>query len=564
MASVCLLLMVKDEGVIIDRCLSSALEHVDEAVICDTGSTDDTIERAERLLRLWGKPFAIHREKWVNFGHNRTKAMEYAKDRCDYTLFLDADHELKVHNPNWKSNLVEDIYLIRWDGGLSYRNPRLTRNTLQWEYKGPTHEFLNYVGGLTEGSSPSRLALDDISIHEHYDGSSRSIKYERDIELLKNQLRDNPEDKDNPRWLFYLAQSFWDLKQWDKALPLYLKRATLGGWSEEVYYSLFRAGLCCFEMDQKWEGMNHLLRAHAVRPTRNEAIFSLCFQLWKSGNPLGAYLLGDEVAFSEPPSEDVLFIHKEIYDWRFKDLMSVCAWSLGKKEEGTKYLESMINVPEAEQARIDRNKMWFLEGRKMPQETALNVLKEIGDTLTKQNVNWWLHAGTLLGAVRDGDFIKHDTDLDLGVEAKTMNSKVISELTSKGYKLTSVWGRLKDGFEFTFEKDGIRCDLFFFYEGGRGKKGKKWHSLYHDWNKEGALKTDAIFEPFEIEHMEFLQHKFPVPTEKENYLAQHYGDDWKTTKTTWNYATDGPNLKTTKKRIKYTETKEDLENFIKQ
>lgn len=37
--------------------------------------------------------------------------------------------------------------------------------------------------------------------------------------------------------------------------------------------------------------------------------------------------------------------------------------------------------------------------------------------LTDLNVKWWLDAGNLLGANRDGKMVAHDTDFDLGVYA---------------------------------------------------------------------------------------------------------------------------------------------------
>jgi len=50
----------------------------------------------------------------------------------------------------------------------------------------------------------------------------------------------------------------------------------------------------------------------------------------------------------------------------------------------------------------------------MKEEVAVENLREIKDVLDKNNINYWLDLGTLLGAVRDGKIIKWDTDVDLG------------------------------------------------------------------------------------------------------------------------------------------------------
>src|ERR1700730_6382681 len=88
--TICLVMIVKNESGVIERCLNSARPHIDSWIIVDTGSDDDTCERVERTLievpgRLEHRPF-------VNFGHNRTELMELAyRQRSDWLLLLDAD-----------------------------------------------------------------------------------------------------------------------------------------------------------------------------------------------------------------------------------------------------------------------------------------------------------------------------------------------------------------------------------------------------------------------------------------------------------------------------------------
>ena len=50
----------------------------------------------------------------------------------------------------------------------------------------------------------------------------------------------------------------------------------------------------------------------------------------------------------------------------------------------------------------------------MKAEGAVENLREIKDILDKNNVKFWLDAGTLLGAVRDGKIIEWDNNIDLG------------------------------------------------------------------------------------------------------------------------------------------------------
>lgn len=45
------------------------------------------------------------------------------------------------------------------------------------------------------------------------------------------------------RYLFYLAQSWRDAGEPDKAIAAYIRRAAMGGWEEEVFYARYQVGL---------------------------------------------------------------------------------------------------------------------------------------------------------------------------------------------------------------------------------------------------------------------------------------------------------------------------------
>ena len=98
---VCLLLMVRNESKIIARCLAAALPVCSACVVVDTGSTDDTVEVAQRRpLQIW---VALHRAKLANGGTLGTTAPKASNDCKDflqglgwdltktYALVLDAD-----------------------------------------------------------------------------------------------------------------------------------------------------------------------------------------------------------------------------------------------------------------------------------------------------------------------------------------------------------------------------------------------------------------------------------------------------------------------------------------
>ena len=68
-----LVLMVKNESAILQRCYESITPFVDEILIADTGSTDNTRELARSLGAK------VVEEPWQNFGYNRTESLKAAR-----------------------------------------------------------------------------------------------------------------------------------------------------------------------------------------------------------------------------------------------------------------------------------------------------------------------------------------------------------------------------------------------------------------------------------------------------------------------------------------------------
>ena len=57
----------------------------------------------------------------------------------------------------------------------------------------------------------------------------------------------------------------------------------------------------------------------------------------------------------------------------------------------------------------------------MKQEYWQKYLDEFISILTKNKIHYWLDGGILLGAIREGNFIGKDTDIDLGIYEFELN-----------------------------------------------------------------------------------------------------------------------------------------------
>jgi glycosyltransferase involved in cell wall biosynthesis len=92
--------IVKNEAQNLDRCLASVKPYVDELIVVDTGSTDETIAIAQQ----YGAKVS-HFEWCDDFALARNYACSLASG--DWILTLDADEELEVSQENWTTQLSE-------------------------------------------------------------------------------------------------------------------------------------------------------------------------------------------------------------------------------------------------------------------------------------------------------------------------------------------------------------------------------------------------------------------------------------------------------------------------
>ena len=92
--SLALAAIVKNEAATIEAMLRSVLPIVDFVALVDTGSADDTIDRALRVLRKAGTAFVMIEIDFIDFSQARNAALEAVPASCDWVLMLDADERL--------------------------------------------------------------------------------------------------------------------------------------------------------------------------------------------------------------------------------------------------------------------------------------------------------------------------------------------------------------------------------------------------------------------------------------------------------------------------------------
>lgn len=337
MSSVCLCMIVRDESAVIERLLNSVRGTIDTWVICDTGSSDGTQGLIRRTLA--DVPGTLHETVWRDFGHNRTELMRLAAGKADYLLLLDADMVL-VKRGELPSKLTADSYFLKSAGEQEYWRKLLVKGDRRWSYFGATHEYI----ALDERPDSQELSerLDSLLIEHQADGGARADKFERDLRLLEADLR---RDETNARSVFYLAQTYRDMGKRELAIRFYERRAAMGGWDEEVFYSLYQSGMLRGDLGDWASAMATLVRAFEYRPARIEPLYELSSRLRLRGEYETAHLFAAR-GLGRPLPPDILFLHPWVYQWGMLFEYSVTAYWVGETTSALRACNRLLTIRE--------------------------------------------------------------------------------------------------------------------------------------------------------------------------------------------------------------------------
>lgn len=300
-------MIVKDEASVIRRCLDSVRPLIDYWVIVDTGSTDGTQEIIrEHLKDLHGE---LHERPWRDFAHNRSEALTLARGHGDYVLVIDADEILQIAQGFELPELTCDSYNIHvLYGGCSYMRRQLVNNSLPWRYEGVLHEYLTCEQARTE---ELLRGLQTVPFH---DGARArdAHTYRRDALVLERALIDDPQ---NARYVFYLAQSYRDAGDLELALRNYKRRAEMGGWHEEVWYSLYQVAQLRERMGAPWpEALEGYLAAWQYLPDRAGPLYRIGMHYQRKGEHHTSHLFFSRAMRIACPGPNRLFVEQALYD----------------------------------------------------------------------------------------------------------------------------------------------------------------------------------------------------------------------------------------------------------
>jgi glycosyltransferase involved in cell wall biosynthesis len=336
-------MIVRNEAPVLRRCFDSLRKAgISKIIVNDNGSTDDTPKILEEygVIQVPGP--------WVDFATNRNLVLGVARRWGDYVLCgIDADEELITPDGWGWPALNADLYSIYVrNGNLLYPRHALINSLTgaSWQYV--IHEIL-----MLEDPNANVPAVPGPHILVHKDGHRATDPHvqQRDLNVLLKACMDYPEE---PRYVFYTAQTFKDLNFLESAAHYYRKRIDMGGYYQERWYSQYMLGRI-----EDWCDRNPIseyLKAYDMNVGRVEPLYHAADWLRRNHQPRAAYALVSGFRKHMLPG---LFVESDVYEWRLLDLIASCAWWADEKAAGAAASQalSMRQFPEEHRVRIEAN-----------------------------------------------------------------------------------------------------------------------------------------------------------------------------------------------------------------
>lgn len=358
--TICLNMIVKNEVDIIQEALDSIVHRIDYWVICDTGSTDGTQDFIKTYFLEKNILGELIQHTWYDFGKNRTMALECCKGKADYIFVMDADDKL-VGDFHYPVDMNADAYQLTIGSGFTYKRTQIFGNHLDWEYIGVLHE---YPSCKTKQHIHQQVIQGDYYIHSRRIGNRNKDpdKYKKDALLLVDAIEKERKTNNNVlvrRYCFYAGQSFMDSGNYANAIKYYRMRIDMGGWYEEIYYSYYRIAMAKLYLGMpEYEIEQAFLDAHYFLSSRAEPLYQLAFYFRTRNKFEKAYTYASKACKLSFPDDQVLFLDKDVYDWKSKDELGISAFYIQKYQESYQLCQQLLTehlLPDVHRLRVETN-----------------------------------------------------------------------------------------------------------------------------------------------------------------------------------------------------------------
>lgn len=319
-------MIVKNESEVLARALDSVCGTVDEIVIVDTGSTDNTAEIARRYT---DKVFSFD---WVNdFSAARNFAL--SKMTTDYFMWLDADdivpeQTLKAIKRLMK-NVAADIVMLPYvtavdENGkpmFSYYRERIIKNNSGYLWQGAVHEAIELSGNIVKLNKPI--------IHSKPVGRNCGT---RNLDIYQSLIARGKTL--SPREQYYYARElFYNGRTSDAAREFGAFIDGDGGFSVNKADACLLLSQCYSALGDKKSALQAALYRFAFTPPDGEGCCRLGELFVDEKNYKSAAFWYDRARHAKPDIKSGAFVQSDYYGFIPLMWLTVCYDRLGDRKK---------------------------------------------------------------------------------------------------------------------------------------------------------------------------------------------------------------------------------------
>jgi len=160
----------------------------------------------------------------------------------------------------------------------------------------------------------------------------------------------------------------------------------------------------------------------------------------------------------------------------------------------------------------------------MTSREKYKFLYNVKKVLDEAGIEFWLESGTLLGAIRDGDFIEWDKDIDISIMRKDRIK--IQRIASKFYTIGTFGEHRRGNFisSHYIIKDDFKMDIYYWF------KAKEEYVSYTNGEYSTVVNNNYLDD---LKEITFKGLKVKVPNNPKQYLEDRYGKGWKLPDKNW-------------------------------
>lgn len=321
-ASLSLCMIVKDEGKTLERCLNSVKSFINEIIIVDTGSKDNTVEIAKKFNAK------IYKFKWID-DFSAARNFAFSKATSDYIMWLDGDDfineddikkiESLLSNMDSSYDYISAEYILARNSegkvSTSLRRNRIVKRQSAFLWVGNVHEYLAVYGKGLEGN----FSIEHGKVKEYTD---------RNLQIFKTMEKNNK--KFTPRDIYYYANELFDNGYYKESIDQYNKFIdTKEGWIEDIkgaYLKIIRALNLINEKDKI---VDVALESLKIDTPTAEIACSLGEYYFEKENYNQAAFWYRVALDSRPSSLNMSLTNSDYYTWIPSLQLTVCYYNLG-------------------------------------------------------------------------------------------------------------------------------------------------------------------------------------------------------------------------------------------